>query len=390
MTALHSPTHSFFRGFPPALEDAYQADLASEKVHVFDVATALSSFLFAAFAFLDVWTLPSNTAAAWITRACVVTFTIGACVFAHLRREAFLRHYTAIVLCVVLGWAVGIETIMFFTHRTDMAWTTYYVGLILVMMGLYNLTYLSLLAAAIGGQVVTISYVMMALLYHRMAEHGELVTVVEHIFFLGGANIGCLFAMRVRDRYGRQAFLLKNALAHDLRLEEEAKRQSEHLAEHDPLTGLSNRVRFMRRLGDMLAARGQDDTVTVLFMDLNDFKPVNDRYGHAAGDRVLTAIAGRLRGAIRSGDLVARLGGDEFVIALPLVRGQGELVAARTSAALHAAISQPIEFDGHAVRVKASIGAAGCAGADCAAEELLHRADLNMYEAKRQAKRVAC
>lgn len=389
MTVPTSPPISLFRSFPPALEAAYQADLAGEKVHVFDVATALSSVLYICFAFLDSMTLPSNTHAAWCVRACVVALTLGACLFAHVRRKAFLRHYSVVVCGVVLSWAAGVEAIMLLSQPSDPAWGTYHVGIILVMMGLYNLTYLTPLVAGIAGQGITISYILLALLYQRMGQNGQWVTLVQNCFFLVGAFLGCLFAMGVRDRFGRQAFLLKNALTHDLRLEEEAKRQSEHLAEHDALTGLSNRVRFMRRLGEMLATRNEAETVTVLFLDLDDFKPVNDRYGHAAGDRVLATIAERLRGTIRSGDLAARLGGDEFVIALPLAQGQGELIAARMGAALYAAISQPIEFDGHVVRVTASIGAASCAGAHCTAEGLMHRADLNMYDAKRNAKLVA-
>ena len=389
MTAPTSSLFTFFRRFSPALEAAYQADLADEKIHVFDVATALSSLLYIGFAFLDSMTLPSNTHAAWCVRACVVALTCGACVFAHVRREAFLRHYAVVVCGVVLSWAAGVEAIMLLSQASDPAWGTYHVGLILVMMGLYNLTYLTPLVAGIAGQGITVSYILLALLYQRMGENGQWVTLVQNCFFLVGAFLGCLFAMGVRDRFGRQAFLLKNALTHDLRLEEQAKRQSEHVAQHDALTGLSNRVRFMRRLGEMLATRGDGGTVTVLFLDLDDFKPVNDRYGHAAGDRVLATIADRLRGAVRSGDLVARLGGDEFVIALPLAQGQGQLIATRMGAALEAAIAQPIEFDGHVVRVTASIGAASCAGARCSAEELMHRADLNMYDAKRGAKLVA-
>jgi diguanylate cyclase (GGDEF)-like protein len=128
--------------------------------------------------------------------------------------------------------------------------------------------------------------------------------------------------------------------------------------------------------------------VAVLFLDLDGFKPVNDRHGHAAGDHVLAVIADRIRAAIRASDLAARLGGDEFVIAAPLADANAELVVSRMSAALRAAIAEPVEFKGHRLRVSASIGAALCPRDAGGAEELVHLADQDMYDAKRRRQRL--
>jgi diguanylate cyclase (GGDEF)-like protein len=193
-----------------------------------------------------------------------------------------------------------------------------------------------------------------------------------------------VIALHMRERFSRQAYLLKNALTRDLRLEEEAKRQSEYLSEHDALSGLANRVRFLRRLREMVEQAGDGSTVAVLFLDLDNFKPVNDRYGHAAGDEVLRRVAERVRGTIRLADLAGRLGGDEFVVALPLAEGQAELTVDRISTALRAAISEPIDFNGHTVRVTASVGAASCPEHGCSADELMHAADQSMYRSKRR------
>jgi diguanylate cyclase (GGDEF)-like protein len=213
--------------------------------------------------------------------------------------------------------------------------------------------------------------------------------LVQNCFFLVVANLIGVVSLVMRERFSRQAFLLKNALAHDLKLEEEAKRQSQYQSEHDVLTGLPNRVRFLRRLDELLAARQGAAAVVVLFLDLDGFKPVNDRHGHAAGDHVLAVIAERIRGAIRGSDLAARLGGDEFVIAVPLADANGALVARRMSAALRAAIAEPVEYQGHRLRVSASIGAALCPRDAGSAAELLHLADQNMYESKRHRKQQA-
>jgi diguanylate cyclase (GGDEF)-like protein len=206
---------------------------------------------------------------------------------------------------------------------------------------------------------------------------------VQNTFFLVVANLIGVVPLMLRERFSRQAFLLKNALAHELRLEEEAKRQSQHLSEHDALTGLPNRVRFLRQLGELLDGR-QGGSMAVLFLDLDGFKPVNDRHGHAAGDHVLVVIADRIRGTIGAADLAARLGGDEFVVAVPLADANGELAVRRMTAALHAAIAEPVEFNGQRLHVSASIGSALCPRGAGSAEELVHLADQSMYEAKRR------
>jgi diguanylate cyclase (GGDEF)-like protein len=221
-----------------------------------------------------------------------------------------------------------------------------------------------------------------------MSEGYKLVVLVQNCFFLIGANVVGMVSQLMRERSSRQAFLLKHALAHDLRLEEEAKRLSEHLSEHDALTGLPNRVRFMRKLGELLDQRQAGSAVAVLFLDLDNFKPVNDRYGHAAGDHVLRCVAERVRGTIRASDLAARLGGDEFVVALVLADGQETVTVERVGTALAEAIAQPVSYDGQLLHVSASVGAATCPHHGSTAETLLRAADQGMYASKRGRSRA--
>jgi diguanylate cyclase (GGDEF)-like protein len=375
--------------FPPALEAAYQADLAGDKLRIFYVASALCCVLFLCFGLLDYVVLPSNVAGAWRVRAVVVLATLAVTAAIRQRPEVFQRHYALCMCGTGLGWAAGIDAIIMQASPTDLAWSTYYAGLLIVVMAMYAWTYLSPLSAGLTGVALVVSYVAVALFGQRMGERGLWPLLVHNCFFLLTANMIGVVSLILRERFSRQAFLLKNALKHDLKLEEEAKRQSEHRSEHDVLTGLPNRVRFLRGLNGLLAARQGAGTVAVLFLDLDGFKPVNDRYGHAAGDHVLTVVAERIRGAIRASDLAARLGGDEFVVAVALADGNGELAMRRLSAALGAAIAEPVEFKGQRMRVSASIGAALCPQDADSAEELLELADHNMYDAKRQRKRTA-
>jgi diguanylate cyclase (GGDEF)-like protein len=162
----------------------------------------------------------------------------------------------------------------------------------------------------------------------------------------------------------------------------EGREKLTHQAFHDALTGLANRALFRDRLDHALALHRRDGGgLAVLFLDLDDFKAVNDRYGHAAGDRLLRAAAGRLTAGVRAGDTVARLGGDEFAV---LLEGPGR--AEETALLLLSHLRRPYEIDGREVMVGASLGFVEAAGEPITAEELVRRADAAMYSGKRSGK----
>ncbi|MDP2809220.1 MAG: diguanylate cyclase [Rhodocyclaceae bacterium] len=160
-----------------------------------------------------------------------------------------------------------------------------------------------------------------------------------------------------------------------------SEEQVSYLAHHDPLTGLSNRLALNLHLGHQLAvARRNGTRVALLFIDLDGFKPVNDRHGHAEGDSLLVSLAARLRQQARESDLVVRLGGDEFVIVMEGGFTDHDLAA--IAADLVAAVAEPCPLAAGMVRVSCSIGIA-CAPPDGdTAELLLSCADAAMYRAK--------
>ena len=160
---------------------------------------------------------------------------------------------------------------------------------------------------------------------------------------------------------------------------------SSWLAEHDSLTGLSNR-RFLERVLDenIRLATLEDNSIAVFFADLDDFKKVNDVYGHDAGDRVLVAVAARLLSVFRDGDYVARVGGDEFVVAAPGVKDVRSIASMADKVVT--SFDEPLAITEGPISVSMSVGVSLFPEHGCNSQELISRADEAMYLIKRTGK----
>lgn len=154
-----------------------------------------------------------------------------------------------------------------------------------------------------------------------------------------------------------------------------------HLAQHDALTGLPNRLLLNDRLDRAIAAaRRHGRSLAVLFMDLDGFKHINDRLGHAAGDRVLQSVASRLLASVRDSDTVSRQGGDEFVVLLAEVACAGD--AAFHADKLRAALAAPHRIEGRQLHISASAGIGMYPADGNDAKELMRKADLDLLRVK--------
>lgn len=179
-------------------------------------------------------------------------------------------------------------------------------------------------------------------------------------------------------RKGRLEEALSNALNRH-----RATQRVTHLAHHDSLTGLPNRMLFEQQLHASLSrASRKDQHLAVLYIDLDGFKPINDRYGHDAGDRVLKAMAKRIQASVRDYDTPARLGGDEFAIVLDAITHPNE--AQTVAERLQTALNEPVDIGGILVPVGSSIGVAVYPEAGATSEALLRAADIAMFRAKRR------
>jgi diguanylate cyclase (GGDEF)-like protein len=164
---------------------------------------------------------------------------------------------------------------------------------------------------------------------------------------------------------------------------EEAKEEYRSLAYHDELTGLPNRTLFHDRLGLAIthSSRSQGH-LALLYLDIDDFKRVNDSFGHGSGDRVLVELGCRIRAAVRAEDTVARVGGDEFVVLLAEVTGAGD--AARVAVKVLDAVRHPFRVDGHDVTIAASVGVSVYPDDGTSSDDLVRHADGAMYRDKQR------
>ncbi len=206
---------------------------------------------------------------------------------------------------------------------------------------------------------------------------------------LAGISLSLLLALLtwVLVSGRERAFALASNMTAALRASEARYR---HLAQHDTLTNLPNLPLFSDRLQQaLILAKRNHQQLAVLFLDLDQFKPINDALGHHMGNLLLQAVAKRLHDCVRASDTVARIGGDEFVLLLPVINGLPEALAlART---ICSQLSQPFEMaDGQRLNISSSIGVAVYPehGSDDA--QLLRHADQAMYDAKRRGRNQVC
>jgi len=199
----------------------------------------------------------------------------------------------------------------------------------------------------------------------------------------GGGIIDVWLGAAPVDVADRTAGLTFTAL--DITARKKAEAEMRFMASHDGLTGLANRNLFMDRLSSALTmARRNKSGVAVMFIDLDDFKDINDSMGHEAGDIVLQQVAARIMACLRESDSTARFGGDEFLVLLPMTTSRE--AASSVADKIIALMGDAFDLDAHEARLSCSIGIAMAPEHGNRAQDLINLADAAMYEGKQSGK----
>lgn len=362
---MHPATLEFRQ---PKLERDYVQAMRRQTASVVRFGVLLVLLVFALFGTLDLVTASTPVGLSWPMR--VAVFVITALLFGISFTPLFERHRESFMLpfCLLLG--TGMTIVL--TAIPDGDVDHYYAGYILIIVGAYTVLGLRFPNATLVSLILLGLYLTVEFLLHAHTGPRSLT------------NAAFVWSTLIIAAVGGYLYERQRRLAHyRLRVIEYERARSEYSALHDPLTGLPNRRLLTERMHQAMARDKRFHTyAAVLFIDLDNFKPVNDNYGHAFGDRLLKCVAERLQEVVRDTDTVTRVGGDEFVVLLEDLMGP-ECARLLKHRILHA-FKAPFVIDGEELLVEMSVGCALDPVDARTPRELLAAADRAMYEMKKR------
>ncbi|TVT50862.1 MAG: GGDEF domain-containing protein [Denitromonas halophila] len=364
MPRLHPLTLRFH---DPALEDAYDDYVYPRMLVQWRAALVVGPALYVLLFVLDGWYIPeAERGALWAIRlgSLIVPITFIAITFTrHYRRCAYL-------LPALNGLTGGLGLIAMMQLMPLEVVAQYYPVVVVVTFFTYNFSGTRFIYAVAVDVVLLVTYN----LYFGVAADYPGYLLATQDFFIICANLIGGGAGYMVELQRRRLFVHKQALEDERRLHLER-------ALHDSLTGLPNRELLYDRINQLLAGANRSTAQHALyFVDLNDFKPINDVHGHAVGDQMLQHVAARLRQAVRDADTVARLGGDEFVVLVPQMP---DATAAHLQAErIQAMVARRDNDLPESISLSASVGLCLFPYPGATADDIIHRADLAMYHHK--------
>ncbi|MCJ9733340.1 diguanylate cyclase, partial [Bradyrhizobium sp. PRIMUS42] len=219
----------------------------------------------------------------------------------------------------------------------------------------------------------------------RLLQSPDGLFLDEHIWNTPAIGRRYITSRRIgiRDKSGEPRYIIN--VVEDVTERRRADEKIAHMAHYDALTDLPNRTLFREQIERELAKAADDGQFALLYIDVDEFKGINDSLGHHVGDELLKAIAGRLRGCLKQDDLIARLGGDEFAVIQTAIQSPADVLSFVTR--IYQAIRQPFHCLGHQLSTDASIGIALAPQDGTDLDQLVKNADLAMYGAKAQGRR---
>jgi len=362
-----------------SIESKYQEHIQQEKIRISRIMCVLGIVLFGFFGLIDFWALNSSLKESILLRLVVIgnLFTVYLLTF----NPIFIKFYQSILSVTYIVSAGSIIWIIDLAAPGESAESMYFAGLMLVIMTLFSWSHLRNITSILITAIIISLYVfykVMGGVSGSLAVSGIVATTA---FIVSAGVIGFVNQL-IRDKFLRENFHLQQSLT--IALEDKTEEAKDHLykANHDELTGLANRRHVTEQLENSLQiAKEKDKILLILFIDLNGFKQINDIYGHAAGDEVLTIVARRLELAVRGSDCLSRLGGDEFLVGLLIEKDHLSDVESMVKKYVKI-ISAPMNVDGQRLKVGASIGMAAYPIHGNKVSILMDIADKKMYQVK--------
>jgi diguanylate cyclase (GGDEF)-like protein len=376
--------------FSKGHEHAYSENLLIEKVFATRVWAILGGILFLLFAIVDNYALTNQE-----SRENILLIR-GSVILVHfllflstIKVDFFKNYYQPIILFGVFYDGAALCLMIYISTSSDYSYDLYFAGLMLLIAAIFSWTYLQLKLSVLVSFVFITAYVILKIVMQGEGWEKDVALLITSVFFLIGIAVISAFAQLIRDKYLRHNFLLQQSLQGALKEKIIESNDYEYQANHDALTLLPNR-RYMTQLLEesLQVAKEKDKIFAILFFDLNGFKQLNDVYGHAVGDEVLTIVAKRLELAIRKGDCISRLGGDEYLVGLLFDRDHASDVHTM-AAKFTAIISEPMNINGNIFKVGASVGIAAYPLHGNNVNVLIDIADKKMYNIKKGMQKVA-
>jgi diguanylate cyclase (GGDEF)-like protein len=288
---------------------------------------------------------------------------------------SFGRRHPELVMLIFLMLIEG--SIAFMLSRVEEAYAPYSLG---ISLAIYASAFLLIWPWQWTAALVALTWLAVAAAILWAADPLPGTAVATIAYYLGTASLVGFLGQYFRQSNAWHQFRDRAELEREHERNEQLRVQLERLSREDPLTGLANRRSWDETLArEFERSCRQDGSLAVILCDLDRLKDVNDRFGHAVGDRVLKATAEVLRSRVRASDLAARLGGDEFGVLCPDTSPESASLLAET---LRARLAEPSEGETPAVGVTISVGVAGREPDDASPNELMLRVDHRLYQAK--------
>ena len=356
-----------------SLERRYRRHQLESIRQISRLTIPLSCLMFAAYGVIELFT-HDDCSLLHTVRLVVLVLVLG--LFRLTWQPHLMVYSNQIFSLITLISAGGVLTMYYLEidHRPN----AYFITLIMMLFWCYTLIGLQYVYALACGMLIWLGFSLTS----NFDKNQELVVLIDQHFFLLIANILAALGAFARERQSRLLFL------RECHITGERDSLRDH-AMRDSLTGLLNRRALMEHLDQVLDIQAPGVVQAALFIDLDGFKPINDRHGHQIGDQVLSFIAGRLSNTLRGNDIVGRLGGDEFLVLISR-EGDGRKGPEQLARRLVDAISRPIhlEVDGEPliIGVSASVGVCLFPFSGATPETIIARADGAMYEAKQRGR----